>query len=53
MTRQTTVNWLDIAKEWKIIDADKAVTTPAKYRHNDNRRTKTTRHNKSVLFRRG
>lgn len=48
-----TVNWYDISKEWKLLDADKAVTTPAKYRHNDNRKTRTTRHNKSVLFRRG
>ena len=53
MTRQTTVNWLDIAKEWKLLDADKAVTAPNKYRRNDTRKVKTARHNKSVLFRRG
>lgn len=53
MTRQTTVNWLDIAKEWKLLDADKAVTNPNRYRHNDNRKQNTQRHNSHVLFRRG
>jgi hypothetical protein len=46
-----TVNWKEL--RWVMYEADKAVTAPNKHRHNDNRKTKTRRHNKSVLFRRG
>ena len=51
MTKTATTNWL--VKEWKLLDPDKTVTTPAKYRRNDNRNPKTKRHNSHVLFMRG
>lgn len=53
MTKYVTTNWEHLIKGWKLLDPDKAVTTPAKYRHNDNRNPKTKRHNSHVLFRRG
>jgi len=45
----TAINWGTI--KWQ--DPDKAVAAPNKYRSNDNRKTATRRHNKTVLFRRG
>jgi hypothetical protein len=52
-TVTTTTKWIRLVNEWKFIDIDKAITNPNRYRHNDNRKTHTARHNKSVLFRRG
>ena len=49
MTKAIHINWVTI----KCINPDKAVATPNKYRSNDNRKTATRRHNKTVLFRRG
>ena len=37
----------------KLIDPDKKVSSPAKYRINDKRAPSTRRHNKAVLYRRG
>ena len=53
MTKYVTTNWENLIKGWKFLNPDKAVTNPNRYRHNDNRKTRTARHNKSVLFRRG
>ena len=38
---------------FKWVDPDKAVAQPNKHRVNDNRKTVTRRHNKTVLYRRG